>query len=99
MVSAFVNSGYFDLVADVVDGGDVTRLLDTRRRARRAGDSGTVRRRRGVRPADRAVQVLINGDNANTATTVMGYAVGIVSAVSARYEVQARLGSPGGTAR
>ena len=29
------------------------------------------------------VQVLINGDNANTATTVMGYAVTIVRSVSA----------------
>jgi ABC-2 type transport system permease protein len=41
-----------------------------------------------------AVQVLISGDNANTATTVMAYAVGLVGALSARYEVQARLGSP-----
>jgi ABC-2 type transport system permease protein len=40
--------------------------------------------------------VIINGDNANTATTVMGYAIGIVTALSARYEVQARLGSPSG---
>ena len=51
-----------------------------RRGARRAGDSGPLRRRRGGRPADAAVQVLINGDNANTATTVMGYASGLVSA-------------------
>ena len=32
-----------------------------------------------------AVQVLLNGDNANTATTVMGYAVTIVRSESARY--------------
>jgi ABC-2 type transport system permease protein len=43
------------------------------------------------------VQVLINGDNANTATTVMGYVMGIVGAASARYEVQARLASPAGS--
>jgi ABC-2 type transport system permease protein len=35
------------------------------------------------RPA--AVQVLLNGDNANTATTVMGYATTIVRSESARY--------------
>jgi ABC-2 type transport system permease protein len=38
--------------------------------------------------------VLINGDNANTATTVMGYVVGIVNAESSRYQVMARVGSP-----
>jgi ABC-2 type transport system permease protein len=43
-----------------------------------------------------SVQFLINGDNANTATTVLGYAVGLVSTVSSRYEVQARLASPAG---
>jgi len=43
-----------------------------------------------------AVQVLLNGDNANTATTVMGYVMSLVGSVSARYEVQARLASPAG---
>jgi ABC-2 type transport system permease protein len=33
-----------------------------------------------------AVQVLINGDNANTATTVMGYALTILRSESARYQ-------------
>jgi ABC-2 type transport system permease protein len=42
------------------------------------------------------VQVLVNGDNANTATTVTGYVAGLVGAASSRYEVRARLGSPGG---
>jgi ABC-2 type transport system permease protein len=46
------------------------------------------------RPA--RVQLIVNGDNANTATTVVGYALGIVTAVSARYEMQTRLGTPGG---
>ena len=60
--------------------GEVVRLLD-RGDARavlvipaRFGADG---RRAGERAA---VQVIINGDNANTATTVMGYVVGIVSA-------------------
>ena len=95
VISAFVNSGYFDMVADVVDGGDVTGILNR-------GDARAVLvipPRFGADAASgraTALQILINGDNANTATTVMGYAVGLVSAVSARYEVQARIGSPGG---
>ena len=36
-----------------------------------------------------AVQVLLNGDNANTATTVMGYALTIIRSESARYLVAA----------
>jgi ABC-2 type transport system permease protein len=43
-----------------------------------------------------ALQVLVNGDNANTATTVVGYAIGLINATSARYEIQARLASPSG---
>jgi ABC-2 type transport system permease protein len=95
VISAFVNSGYFDLAADVVDGHDVMGLLNR----------GDVRAVLVIPPrfgADAALgrstslQFLINGDNANTATTVMGYAVGLVSTVSSRYEVQARLGSPSG---
>ena len=68
-------------------------------------DTGTVRAvlvipaRFGARVASGergTVQVLINGDNANTATTVMGYVSGIVGAVSARYEAEAGLASPSG---
>ena len=95
VISAFVNSGYFDLVANVVDGHDITGLLnrgDVRGvlviPARFGADAAA------GRPA--SVQFLINGDNANTATTVMGYAVGLMSTVSSRYEVQARLGSASG---
>jgi ABC-2 type transport system permease protein len=40
-----------------------------------------------------SVQLIVNGDNANTATTVVGYGVGLISALSARYELEARLGS------
>ena len=40
--------------------------------------------------------MVINGDNANTATTVMGYVTGIVAAASARYAVEARVSSPPG---
>ena len=95
VISAFVNSGYFDLVATVVDSHDVTGILnrgDARAvlviPARFGADAASGRRT--------SLQILVDGDNANTATTVMGYATGLVSAISARYEVQARIGSPGG---
>jgi ABC-2 type transport system permease protein len=42
------------------------------------------------------VQVVIDGDNANSATTIVGYTLGLVSAASARHEVEARLGSAAG---
>jgi ABC-2 type transport system permease protein len=92
LVSAFVRSGYFDLVAAVENDREVVRLLDTGR----ARAVLVIPARFGARAStgERAsVQVLINGDNANTATTVMGYVVGIVSAESARYQVLARVGS------
>lgn len=95
LVSAFVRSGYFDLVDVVVDEDAVEDLLD--RGAARAvlvipANFG-VRTRTGT---PTAVQVIINGDNSNTATTVMGYVVGIVGAVSSRYELEARRDSPSG---
>jgi ABC-2 type transport system permease protein len=95
LVSSFINSGYFDLSAEVFNASDITRVID-RDEARavlvipgRFGADAA-----GGRPT--SVQVIINGDNANTATTVMGYAIGIVSALSTKYEVQALLGSPSG---
>jgi ABC-2 type transport system permease protein len=95
LVSTFVRSGYFDLVSVVRHRDEIEPLLDR-------GDARAVLvipARFGARTAvgePVAVQVVINGDNANTATTVMGYVTGIVAAASARYEVQARLNSPRG---
>jgi ABC-2 type transport system permease protein len=95
VVSAFLNSGYFDLAADVTHGSEIEALID-RNDARAAlvipagfGDDAANGRRT-------AVQLIVNGDNANTATTVVGYARGLVGAISARYEIQARLGSAAG---
>jgi ABC-2 type transport system permease protein len=88
LVSAFVNSGYFDLVADVRGPQDITNLMN----------HGTARLVLVIpygmaRDLDAGrtvpVQVLLNGDNANTATTVMGYALTIVQTESARYAVTA----------
>ncbi len=76
IVSAFVNSGYFDLVADAAD-RDVRGLMDRGEvRAVVVIPSDLGRDVRAGRPT--SVQVLLNGDNANTATTVMGYALTIL---------------------
>jgi len=88
LISAFVNSGYFDLVAMAESDAEIVRLID-RNEVRAAlvipanfgTDAATGRATR--------VQVIIDGDNANTATTVMGYAQALVRGVSARYEVHA----------
>ena len=84
LIAAFVNSGYFDLVASVDEAG-TTRLMNTNDvRAVVVIPSGLGRAVRTGRPV--AVQVLLNGDNANTATTVMGYALTIIRSESARYQ-------------
>jgi drug efflux transport system permease protein len=95
IISAFVNSGYFDLYDEVLDEAAISRLIDRNLvravlviPARFGADVA------GGRPT--SVQFIVNGDNANTATTVVGYAIGLVSATSARYEVQARVGAPAG---
>jgi ABC-2 type transport system permease protein len=95
LISAFVNSGFFDLVATVDDPGDLVRLIDRNEaRAALVVPAGFGRDAATGRPT--RVQVIINGDNANTATTVMGYALNIVATISARYEVQGRLGTTAG---
>jgi ABC-2 type transport system permease protein len=77
LVSAFVNSGYFDHVADIYAPADVDRLLDLNAaRAALVIPEGFARDLAAGRPPQ--VQFLINGENANTATTVMGYAGNIV---------------------
>ena len=97
LVSAFLNSGYFQLVAMVESDAEIVRLIDANdvRAAlvippRFGRDAST------GRPT--SVQVIVDGDNANTATTVVGYARTLVASVSARYEVQARAGAPSGPA-
>ena len=95
LISAFVNSGYFDLIGEAPDPAAIDGLLDR-------GDARAVL----VIPAEfgsdvqsgrrAAVQFIVDGDNANTATTVVGYAMGLVNAQSQRYELQARIGSPTG---
>jgi ABC-2 type transport system permease protein len=95
LLSAFVNSGYFDLVREVSSDADITRVLDRGdARAVLVVPTGFGRDTASGRPT--TVQLVINGDNANTATTVMGYGLTIIGTLSTQYELQARLGSTSG---
>ena len=97
LIAAFVQSGYFDLVAYVDRDDDIVRLID--RNQVRAALVIPPRFGRDAATGQRtSVQVIVDGDNANTATTVMGYVLTLVSSVSSRYEVQARSGSSAGPA-
>jgi drug efflux transport system permease protein len=92
VISSFVNSGYFDLFGEVRNSEEISRVLD-RNQARAVL---VIPARFGSDVAaghPTSVQFIVNGDNANTATTVVGYARGLLSATSARYEVQARRSS------
>jgi len=88
LVSSFVNSTYFDVVAAASSMAEIERLMD-RGGARVALviPEGMTRDLRSGRAA--AVQVIVNGDDANTATTVFGYAQAIVRGVSASLQAQA----------
>ncbi len=95
LVSAFVNSGYFDQVAAVTSDQEVIDLMDRDRiRAALHIPYGLGRDvRRGV---PTSVEVVINGENANTATTVLSYARTIVATESAQYLVAGRIGEASG---
>ena len=76
LAAAFLNSGYFEIAAVVHAPRELERLLDTNRaRAALIVPDGFARALASGRPAP--VQVVVNGDNANTATTVIGYAQSI----------------------
>jgi ABC-2 type transport system permease protein len=82
VISAFVNSGYFDLIATVHSPDEIERLVNLNRaRAVLVIPEGFAREMSAGRPAE--VQVIIDGDNANTATTVLGYATNLLRAVGA----------------
>ena len=95
VISAFTNSGYFDMAAVLEGGAEVGRVLDEgRARAVLGVPAGFGRDTRTGRPT--SVQLIIDGDNANTATTVAGYGRLLIGAIASRYEVEARAGSPAG---
>ncbi len=84
IVSAFVNSGYFDLVASIDEGQISAAMNGTDVRAVIVISSGLGRDLRVGRLVP--VQVIINGDNANAATAVMGYSLTILQNESAKYQ-------------
>jgi ABC-2 type transport system permease protein len=87
VISAFVNSGYFDLVASVRGAPEYERLIDR-------GDARAVLvippglERKMLNGERVPVQVIINGDNSNTAATVMGYALRILQTASSEVQLQ-----------
>ncbi|HUR32747.1 MAG TPA: ABC transporter permease [Vicinamibacterales bacterium] len=86
LVSAFVNSGYFDLVADVRSPAQITDLMN--HGAARAVVVIPVGLQRDLLAGRTVpVQLLLDGDNANTATTVMSYALTILQSESAKYQL------------
>ena len=97
LIAAFTNSGYFTFVGAVHGGTDLERLIDTNQaRAAQvipANYSRDLARRTPVR-----LQVIVDGDNANTASAVVGYAGAIVAEAGAEM-VASLSGAPGTTPR
>ena len=95
LVNAFVESGYFQLTADVSNFREYEELIDRGEvRAVLVLPAGL---QRDLLTGHRVpVQVIVNGDNSNTATTVMGYALRVLQTASAQYQAQTSL--RGGTA-
>jgi ABC-2 type transport system permease protein len=87
LVSAFVKSGYFELVADVSSSREYEELID-RGEVRAALVIPAALQRDLLNGRRVPVQVIINGDNSNTAMTVMGYALRILHIASAQYQLQ-----------
>ena len=93
VISAFVNSGYFDLVATVRSPSEAERLLDLNEaRAVLVIPEGFAEDLAGGRAGE--VQVIVSGDNANTATTVIGYTNNILRTAGAELSSGARQAVP-----
>jgi ABC-2 type transport system permease protein len=91
LVASFVNSTYFDLVADLPAGADLERLTERRLALGiLVIPEGYARDVAAGRAA--SVQLLLDGADANTATTVIGYAEAILSAANASLQQQAAPG-------
>jgi ABC-2 type transport system permease protein len=81
LVADFARSAYFDVVAAPASDGDIDALVD--RGAARAVLVIPVGFARALHQGESpAVQVIIDGDNANTATTVLGYVTGLLQGAS-----------------
>jgi len=92
LVSAFVNSGYFALVGYEDSDAELSRLVDQgKARAILSIPANFGRDLAQRRPV--TVQVVLDGDNANTAATVAGYARLLIGEFGA--EMVARAAEPG----
>ena len=98
LVSSFVNSGYFSLVGYVDSSSELDRLVDEGRvRAILTIPPGFERDLSLRQPV--TVQVIIDGDNANTASTVSGYARALIGEYSsAQINVRLRADASAGQA-
>ncbi|MGE5198877.1 MAG: ABC transporter permease, partial [Rhodospirillaceae bacterium] len=87
LISSFVNSTYFDVAATPASMREIEILMDRGDvRVALVVPEGMTRDLQAGRAAQ--VQVIINGDNANTATAVFGYAQAIVLGVSASLQLE-----------
>jgi ABC-2 type transport system permease protein len=94
LVSAFVNSGYFNLIGYVDSDREIDRLIDRGRvRTVLVIPSGLERHLTLRQPV--IVQVIIDGDNANTASVVMGYARALIAEYSAAQQAPVAVSLPG----
>jgi ABC-2 type transport system permease protein len=93
LVDAFVQSGYFQVVGQVSSTREYEALID-RGEARAALVIPVNLQSRLLRGERVPVQVIVNGDNSNTAATVMGYALRILQAASAQYQLQSGVQRP-----
>jgi ABC-2 type transport system permease protein len=82
LVASFIKSGYFDLEERLMTEAQITGLMNEgRARGVLVIPEGFSRALREGRTAD--VQLLLDGDNANTASTVLGYANAVLADPSA----------------
>jgi len=81
LIASFVQSTYFDVSTSIRSDADVGAAMDRdRARAVLVIPSDFSRKIRSGTMVD--VQIILNGDNANTATTVLGYATAVLGAAA-----------------
>lgn len=87
LIASFVNSTYFDLVADLPAGADLEGVTERRQaRAILVIPQGTGRDLAAGETV--GLQLILDGVDSNTATTVLGYASALVSAANAGGQIQ-----------
>jgi ABC-2 type transport system permease protein len=95
LVSSFLESGYFDLIAEPASAGDLDGLLQ--KGAIQAGLVIPARFSRTLSSGEAAaVQVIIDGTNANSATIIQNYVVLLTSQYSAKLAAEITMGQPQG---